>query len=97
MTLPLDDIEILNEIIRRSGQMEFDKDLSGFRFSCYICGNTGYVGGEDGAILHSGERPECNVCGFRGISLFKFKNHDNDMSENAPNSNIKKTGSEAKI
>ncbi len=66
-------IEKANQEIRDTGQMALDKDLTGFQFSCGICGNVGYVGGVDGAILHDNERPECNVCGFRGIHLFKFK------------------------
>lgn len=74
-------IEKGNEEIRATGQMALDKDLTGFQFSCGICGNVGYVGGEDGAILHDGERPECNVCGFRGIHLFKFKPKKEDCCE----------------
>lgn len=70
-------IEELNKQIRDTGQMALEKDLTGVQFTCAICGNSGYVGGEDGAILYDGERPECNVCGFRGIHLFKFKKKEN--------------------
>lgn len=68
-----DTICLLNKEIEETGQMKIDKDLSGWQFTCGICGNTGFVGGADGAIEHEGERPECNVCGFRGIHLFKMR------------------------
>lgn len=76
MTDSLDQIELLNDEIHKSGRIKLDTDLTGFQFTCGVCGNSGYVGGDDGAILHEGERPECNVCGYRGIHLFKKKSKD---------------------
>lgn len=80
----MDKIEFLNDLIRESGMMDFDKPLDGFQFSCGVCGNTGFVGGEDGAILHLGERPECNVCGYRGINLFKLNKSGSEVPECPP-------------
>ncbi|MCK4544609.1 hypothetical protein KAU43_03655 [candidate division WOR-3 bacterium] len=68
-------VELLNQEIKETGQLKADKDFIGWQFNCGVCGNVGEVSksGMGGAKAHDGERPECYLCGFRGIKLYKFK------------------------